>query len=148
MRFRLANKIYRHYGEHLLRLFFLLVIPQGCLELPSPAQRNADTVAENSLPRSTARHESDSLARSHDQLDADVSLNDFYIAPVCGNGRVESDEICDDGNQSELDSCIADCQVEFPDEWSIFGDWNFTDSSFTFEYCFTNFPPNITPGED
>ena len=33
-------------------------------------------------------------------------------AAVCGNGRIEAGESCDDGNQSGGDGCSAQCQVE------------------------------------
>ena len=33
-------------------------------------------------------------------------------APVCGNGVVEADESCDDGNASPGDGCDASCQLE------------------------------------
>lgn len=32
--------------------------------------------------------------------------------PVCGNGRIEPGEQCDDGNVAGGDGCAADCQVE------------------------------------
>ena len=34
------------------------------------------------------------------------------IVPVCGDGVVESDEACDDGNEDDGDGCSADCAVE------------------------------------
>lgn len=36
------------------------------------------------------------------------------IAGVCGNGRVESPEACDDGNVRDLDGCSRQCVVEWP----------------------------------
>ena len=33
-------------------------------------------------------------------------------APVCGNGVVETGELCDDGNSSSGDGCSATCEVE------------------------------------
>jgi cysteine-rich repeat protein len=33
-------------------------------------------------------------------------------APVCGNGIVESGEVCDDGNTTSGDGCSATCQLE------------------------------------
>ncbi len=33
-------------------------------------------------------------------------------APVCGNGDLEGDEECDDGNNTDGDGCSASCQTE------------------------------------
>ena len=33
-------------------------------------------------------------------------------APLCGNGKLEGDESCDDGNQESFDGCTDDCQLE------------------------------------
>ena len=40
---------------------------------------------------------------------------DTCIVVICGDGRVQQDEECDDGNQSSGDGCSADCAVE--DGW-------------------------------
>src|SRR5690606_24054679 len=31
---------------------------------------------------------------------------------LCGNGNVDTDEVCDDGNTSDGDGCSATCQLE------------------------------------
>lgn len=31
--------------------------------------------------------------------------------PLCGNGVLDAGEVCDDGNRSETDSCLTDCQL-------------------------------------
>ena len=36
--------------------------------------------------------------------------------PVCGNGRVEADEQCDDGNDSEFDECTTTCTMPSCDD--------------------------------
>ena len=159
----------------LVTLAFVFTGLQACLDLPTPAQRTILTVGDNSFPGFPDGPRADGGVDSSRMLDAALSPADVGNPPECGNGIVEGDEecdeasdtcsadclfyacgngrvdpgeICDDGNQSNIDSCIDSCQVAFPDEWSLYGDWNFTDSSFAFEYCFANFPPNITPGED
>ena len=33
----------------------------------------------------------------------------FKATPVCGDGSVDSDEECDDGNGADGDGCAADC---------------------------------------
>ena len=38
--------------------------------------------------------------------------------PECGNGYVEADEECDDGNAIEDDACNSSCQVPCGLEWS------------------------------
>lgn len=37
----------------------------------------------------------------------------FYCYPVCGNGIVEANEECDDGNNTDGDGCNANCQREY-----------------------------------
>lgn len=37
--------------------------------------------------------------------------SDIVQDPVCGNGRVEADEECDDGNRTSGDGCEADCTL-------------------------------------
>src|SRR6185295_13411509 len=32
-------------------------------------------------------------------------------ATVCGNGRVEPDEECDDGNRNDSDGCLTTCKL-------------------------------------
>lgn len=36
-----------------------------------------------------------------------------YMTPVCGNGKVEAFEICDDGNKIETDSCKNNCTINW-----------------------------------
>ena len=40
---------------------------------------------------------------------------DTGARPVCGNGRVEAGEACDDGNRTAGDGCASDCTIEEPD---------------------------------
>lgn len=47
---------------------------------------------------------SDGGARDPDAGDSAVGSN-----PLCGNGKVELDEVCDDGNTEDGDSCSANC---------------------------------------
>jgi cysteine-rich repeat protein len=42
-------------------------------------------------------------------LDACHALNDDDCVPVCGNGFLDVDEACDDGNTIDGDGCSADC---------------------------------------
>lgn len=36
------------------------------------------------------------------------------LAAVCGNGRIEKNEVCDDGNTSNGDGCSSSCEKEAP----------------------------------
>jgi len=38
-----------------------------------------------------------------------------YVIPECGNGDVEGDEECDDGNDVDTDACRSDCTAFLPD---------------------------------
>ena len=60
------------------------------------------------------------LLRSDEGLEmAGWNIDDFCVvgvnpvaAPLCGNGKVEGDETCDDGNQEPGDGCSASCQPD------------------------------------
>ncbi|HEY0136982.1 MAG TPA: DUF4215 domain-containing protein [Nannocystis sp.] len=41
----------------------------------------------------------------------DMGVATTGALPVCGNGTVEGDEQCDDGNADDADSCTADCKA-------------------------------------
>lgn len=53
--------------------------------------------------------------------------------PVCGDGIVVLGEICDDGDQSDVDKCLADCSGAVPG-YSCSGG-NRTAPSVCFEVC-------------
>ena len=38
-------------------------------------------------------------------------LGDMRVEPVCGDGRVDGDEVCDDCNTADGDGCAADCSA-------------------------------------
>lgn len=44
-----------------------------------------------------------------DVCDAGVCRDGLCVEPSCGDGRVEGDEICDDGNEASQDGCESDC---------------------------------------
>ncbi len=41
---------------------------------------------------------------------------DEGVCPICGDGTLDEDEACDDGNQDDGDGCSAACEVEFEPE--------------------------------
>ncbi len=41
--------------------------------------------------------------------DEGVCREELCVAPVCGDGLLEGDELCDDGNDAGQDGCEADC---------------------------------------
>ncbi len=51
-----------------------------------------------------------------DSVDTDIFDNDIpdtdVVNPVCGNGTVEGNEACDDGNKVSGDGCSADCLID------------------------------------
>ncbi len=47
-----------------------------------------------------------------DGIDAVNSQVDLAPAPLCGNGEMEAEEECDDGNLVDGDGCSIDCQEE------------------------------------
>ncbi len=42
----------------------------------------------------------------------DPGFHEYYVAPACGNGFVESGEECDDGNTDDGDGCSSTCEIE------------------------------------
>jgi cysteine-rich repeat protein len=40
-----------------------------------------------------------------------VSTSGATVTPLCGNGQVEGDEECDDGNLVDTDSCLTNCRT-------------------------------------
>jgi len=47
------------------------------------------------------------------------------LTPCCGNGVIEGDEACDEGNANGNDVCLNDCTVPVITDWRI-GTWNGT----------------------
>ncbi len=41
-------------------------------------------------------------------------------APVCGDGRLDGDEQCDDGNDVDADGCSAECVLEPPEAYMFY----------------------------
>lgn len=48
----------------------------------------------------------------------DSGSGDDGTVAGCGNGRLEADEVCDDGNQVDADGCNADCLPSGTVQWS------------------------------
>lgn len=63
-------------------------------------------------------------------------IDDGYICPTeggycyktsdCGDGKLDSGEICDDGNNVSLDGCQEDCAL-IEDGWTCFGGDRYTE---------------------
>ena len=64
---------------------------------------------------------------------------DEFIPDICGNGYLEGDEVCDDGNLIDDDGCDADCTLS-----CVCGDGVLNDSVECGEECDDG---NLTPGD-
>jgi cysteine-rich repeat protein len=54
------------------------------------------------------------IVENNDLAPADPSYAiEVFIDPSCGNGLLEPDDLCDDGNNDPGDGCAADCTPEF-----------------------------------
>lgn len=86
-------------GAQISVIGLVAVISIGCVGLPPAPPAEAGTGATLSLESSSA--------------DAASLLDSSGGAPepVCGNGTIEADEVCDDGNVVDGDGCGADCLV-------------------------------------
>ena len=131
----------------LVTLAFVFTGLQACLDLPTPAQRTILTVGDNAFPGFPDGPRADGGSDSFGLLDAALSANDVGNPPECGNGIVEGDEecdeasdtcsadclryacgnsrvdpgeICDDGNQSNIDS-VSPAAGRLPDECHFTG---------------------------
>ena len=54
------------------------------------------------------------------KLDPSCSSTCIKSEPICGNGKLEAKEQCDDNNEDDEDGCSSMCTVE--DGWQCFGD--------------------------
>ncbi|MBI2666303.1 DUF4215 domain-containing protein, partial [Candidatus Woesearchaeota archaeon] len=52
-------------------------------------------------------------------LNGDLCIDNACAPLICGNGRIESGEECDDGNSYESDSCLSSCKLTFCGDGSI-----------------------------
>lgn len=54
-----------------------------------------------------------------DMVDVAAFQNAFtgVLPPVCGNGRLETGEQCDDGNTDNADGCSSTCRIELPNDY-------------------------------
>jgi len=81
--------------------------------------RNSDTIAnacptDCRLPVSTDAAAGGSAIHSAQRTPKNVSAvapttGAAPAYPTCGDGRVDAGELCDDGNESNLDACLTDC---------------------------------------
>jgi cysteine-rich repeat protein len=62
----------------------------------------------NSSSDTDTDSDTDSDTNTDSDSDSDTDT-DTGGGAVCGDGVVEGDEVCDDGNKNELDACLADC---------------------------------------
>ena len=53
---------------------------------------------------------SDANTAENDAQTLDAASTDTEVA-VCGNGVIEGDEPCDDGNSNDNDQCRANCEL-------------------------------------
>ncbi len=53
------------------------------------------------------------------ETDQGCSASCERLAPACGNGRIEGEEACDDGNATSGDGCSLHCAIE--SKWHCFG---------------------------
>jgi cysteine-rich repeat protein len=71
-----------------------------CLESSSGSSTSCCFDTDSSRAREECEEETGRTSSSRDE-------------PVCGNGEVEGDEECDDGNTERRDGCDQNCQVDF-----------------------------------
>lgn len=77
------------------RVIGLSILLFGCAISASPDSQDADVLTQDS----------NATNRIYDAANADLSPSSR-----CGNGIIESNEACDDGNVDDGDFCSADCQ--------------------------------------
>ncbi len=100
----------------------LVVIPQGCGDDGAATADASTGGAESTRGPSTTSATADSSASGADTTTAGVGSSESgYEAPTseCGNGYVDVDEDCDDGNDDPLDACPNDCRFACGVEWEF-----------------------------
>jgi fibro-slime domain-containing protein len=84
----------------------------GCSGAEPPGLEDLDAEVEGGLPDAPLGF--DITAPGPDEDDAcvecEASSPDAEPPPACGNGRLETGEVCDDGNTNPADGCAADCK--------------------------------------
>ncbi|MCK5624305.1 DUF4215 domain-containing protein [Candidatus Pacearchaeota archaeon] len=72
---------------------------------------NADVISLNS------GGDDELIINPHEQIEGFFSgIPTITITPVCGDGDVQGDEECDDGNTDNGDGCSSTCQIEDDDD--------------------------------
>ena len=79
-----------------------------------------DRVIDRDLDGVANRHDNCPDDPNPDQ--ADLDADGTGDACGCGNGRVDGDEACDDGNGDDLDRCTRACEVTFCGDGVVNGD--------------------------
>ena len=94
-------------------LTVLLAIILGSCALPdgetkgtvNTAPTDDTTTTSDTDPTSTSTSDATTTAGADSEAGTDV------VVPMCGNGDVEGDEECDDGNWENDDACLMDCTL-------------------------------------
>ena len=82
---------------------------------PTPMDTESDTDTSTSTTSTTGPSTTSTTGPSttsttgSDTETTGMTTSTSDPAPVCGDGKVEGDEACDDGNQSQEDECLNDC---------------------------------------
>src|SRR5262245_38589365 len=81
----------------------LVLVLAGCGTVEELADAGVDAAGD-------ADADSDGDADAEADADADTDADgDAEVDPVCGDGRLDDGEACDDGNRSNADDCVGDC---------------------------------------
>lgn len=84
-----------------------------------------DTGEVDSTPPDTSATEATTTSDPTETTDAPTSSSADESSSTegppspCGNGRLEDDEVCDDGNAMSGDGCNADCQPGGQEVWTV-----------------------------
>ncbi len=106
-----------------VRSFWLLIVVTGCLDQPGVPCGNATCAPGRACDAIHGRCVAPEQLSSCEGQDAFTAcrfpgqdngrcFEGTCFAAGCGNGFVEPDEVCDDGNNASADGCSADCQSD------------------------------------
>src|SRR5689334_141080 len=102
-----------------LRCIVGVCIPDE-LDTGSSATSPADSgEVASSMPESSADSQDTAMDTGPLDSSSEGGSSTTGIPTDCGNGRIDGDEVCDDGNTVTGDGCNADCQPGGQEIWTV-----------------------------
>lgn len=95
-----------------------LMLVSGCAD-PTATTSDTQTSEQTSETDGTTTG-GETTESTIDTADTDETTGAEMTGPACGNGQVEEDELCDDGNPENADGCNNDCTPSGSEVWRTY----------------------------